>query len=328
MKLVTALTTSLVVASRLLALDITQFSLDFDLSLGQKDSYMAPYYTYFSKTIQQRNLTYLQPFSGSDLLRFCKKMYNQNKPSRFDTEAESLLTANPRIPRTFHQIWIGNKPFPEKYKKWQQTWQSVPGWTYRLWTNEDVEKLNLFNKDLFYKEKNFGARADILRMEILYRFGGVYIDTDFELLKPEFFTYLTHTYDFFAGLTPIDSLYHWGNFVIANGIIGSIPGHPILEDYIKNLGTIDKNAGIIAKGPGFLSKVILMHAGKQHRDIIFPPTFFYPVGNMQMHVKPYISIKHFETKLKVLKRDCCHPESAAIHWWEGSWELPDAQVRK
>ncbi len=302
------------------ALDLERFSVDFEISMGENDSYMAKYYEYFFKNVNKKgNFGYLKPYKVADLIELCKKNYNKNKPGN------RLPSDQKRIPRIFHQIWIGDKPFPEKYRKWQKTWQSIPGWKYKLWTNEDVESLDLYNKDLFYKEKNFGARADILRVEILYRFGGVYIDTDFELLQPEFFNFLNSAYDFFTGLTPIDSFYHWNELMIANGIIGSVAGHPILNAYIKHLRLIDPAAGTIVKGPGLFTKMVLMHAGEN--DIIFPPTFFYPVGNMQMQAKAYRDITNHSKKTKMLKKDCCRPESAAVHWWEGSWESPDAQAK-
>ena len=162
----------------------------------------------------------------------------------------------------FHQIWIGPKPFPKKNKQWQKTWQSVPGWKYKLWTNADLKEFRLTNKKLFYKEKNVGARADIFRIQTSDCFGGVYIDTDFELLDPDFFNFLNYAYDFYAGLTPVDSFNKWGLFLVANGIMGAIPGHPILKAYIDNLTKIDVEEKIVVRGPGLLSKMILMHANK------------------------------------------------------------------
>ena len=65
------------------------------------------------------------------------------------------LSANntTRIPRVFHQIWVGPRPLPEKYKRWQKTWQSIPGWTYKLWTDVDVVQFPLINQKAYYERE-------------------------------------------------------------------------------------------------------------------------------------------------------------------------------
>lgn len=89
----------------------------------------------------------------------------------------------PKIPRLIHQIWIGDREPP---CVWLDTWrveyvQGVgreEGWDYKLWGNEDVEKLDMVNRDLYDIEPMFQAKADLLRLELLYKYGGVYIDAD------------------------------------------------------------------------------------------------------------------------------------------------------
>lgn len=321
-----ALFVAIATVSNLYAINADVFSIDFDQSMGKNDAYMHKYYDLFLKDLNSPvQCQYLEPYSRVYLLDFCKKLYEQNKPSAIISRSGGI-SQTARIPQVFHQIWIGTKPLPQKYKMWQKKWLSVPGWRYKLWTDKDVEKLNLFNKDIYFKEKNLGARADILRIEILYRFGGVYIDTDFELLDPEFFNFANKTYDFYCGLTPIDSWQHWNFFGLNNAIIGSIPGHPILKTHIENRKFICPQTETVQKGPGYFTKIVLMKAGKEYRDIIFPPTFFYPVGNMQMHAEPYIHLVNPLEKIDALKKLTYRPEAVAIHWWDGSWTLPDAWV--
>ena len=302
--------------------NLHNYLVDFDKSMGKDDPYMDKHYKILLEEIQKETNCFkcLSPYTGQDLLNFTKTVYEEKKMLIFSPPKTQ------KIPRIFHQIWIGKNPFPQKYKSWQQAWQKVPGWIYKLWTDEDIESLNLHNKDLYYREKNLGARADMLRMEILYQFGGVYIDTDYELLQPELFTILNSAYDFYCGMAPVDSL-KWGYFYLNNAIIGSVPGHPILNAYIKNLRYVDASAEIVSKGPGLFTRMILEHANKTHCDMLFPPTFFYPVGNVQMQDDYYMQIADPWQKMKALKRNCCKPETLAIHWWDGSWTLPQSWVR-
>ena len=120
------------------------------------------------------------------------------------------------IPRVFHQIWLGEGPFP--YAVERETWHRFhPGWEHRLWTERDLpgdlaltEAANLLRQP--------AERADILRLELLHRHGGVYLDADFECLKPV--DPLLDGVSCFLGL--LDS----GR--VSNAVIGAVPGHPLL----------------------------------------------------------------------------------------------------
>lgn len=54
----------------------------------------------------------------------------------------------------------------------------------RLWTSETVAKLKLYNQEAFDHASNYGEQSDILRYELLYLYGGVYVDTDMQAVRP------------------------------------------------------------------------------------------------------------------------------------------------
>lgn len=92
------------------------------------------------------------------------------------------------IPKTFHRIWVGG-PMPDEFVEYGKTWEKFhPDWEHVLWTEQNMPLLQ--NQELYDAAEdivpnNVGQfRSDIARYEILHRFGGVYIDTDFECLKP------------------------------------------------------------------------------------------------------------------------------------------------
>ena len=44
-----------------------------------------------------------------------------------------------KIPRIFHQIWLGRQPMPIEFLEWQKTWTSLnPSWTLKLWTEDNL----------------------------------------------------------------------------------------------------------------------------------------------------------------------------------------------
>lgn len=93
------------------------------------------------------------------------------------------------IPKIIHQMWVG-PPMPERLRMLTQRWQDMhPRWEYRLWGDDDLRWLR--NRDVYEQAGRFvpshqiaSMQSDIARYEILLRYGGVYLDTDFEPLRP------------------------------------------------------------------------------------------------------------------------------------------------
>ncbi len=210
----------------------------------------------------------------------------------------------PRIPKIIHQIWIGS-PLPEKYLPLIDSWKKHhPDWTYILWDDAMIEALNLENKEQYALSNNWGQKADIARYEILYRFGGMYVDIDFECLKP--FDQFHHCYDYYTGVG------YSGRFAVFNGLIGSVPGHPILRACIDTLdittyyeGTSDHNI-LFTTGPFHQARCFVAHALEGGRVVAFPVNYFYPWPfSKKDDARPV--------------EEWYHPETYAIHYWHASW---------
>ena len=75
------------------------------------------------------------------------------------------------VPKIFHRIWLGN-PMPEQFERWGETWlRHHPGWTMKLWTEKNLPPSRY--PDLIEKCRYYSARANLYRLEILLREGGV-----------------------------------------------------------------------------------------------------------------------------------------------------------
>jgi mannosyltransferase OCH1-like enzyme len=176
-----------------------------------------------------------------------------------------------RIPRIFHQIWVGPDPFPQEFAEYQQTWRlHHPGWELRFWTETNLPG-DLQRKEAYELLRRPAERADVLRLELLYRQGGVYVDVDFECLRS--IEPLIEGTDFFIG-------YRKPNRV-NNAIVGSVCEHPVLKQAIRDIrprttyGPVDK-AGT---GPLFWRKLL-----RQHPEVtIFDPEVFYPRTSEDRH---------------------------------------------
>src|SRR5439155_22420530 len=96
---------------------------------------------------------------------------------------DGLLQAarlGPLIPRILHQIWVGPDPLPEEFARYRETWlQRHPEWEHHLWTENNLPP-DLRRPEAYERLRAPAERSDILRYEVLWRWGGVYGDADFE----------------------------------------------------------------------------------------------------------------------------------------------------
>ena len=89
------------------------------------------------------------------------------------------------IPKIIHYCWFGGNPLPELALKCINSWkQSMPDYEIKEWneTNFDVNIIS-YTKEA-YLAKKYAFVSDYARYWILYTYGGVYLDTDVEMVKP------------------------------------------------------------------------------------------------------------------------------------------------
>lgn len=89
-----------------------------------------------------------------------------------------------RIPKKIHYCWFGGKGLPDKLKNYLKTWKRFcPDYNIVRWdeSNYDITK----NQYMYeaYCEGKYGFVPDYARLDIIYNYGGIYLDTDIELCK-------------------------------------------------------------------------------------------------------------------------------------------------
>ncbi|MEX0849087.1 MAG: glycosyltransferase [Candidatus Dependentiae bacterium] len=247
-------------------------------------------------------------------------------------------TDHARIPFILHHIWLGSE-LPQTCAQLRKSWiDRNPYWLFILWTDNelnfalgkvvntfedlheclqqkkeqfivfDIRDIILTNQEAYDVTRNYGEKSDILRYEVLYEFGGLYVDTDFECLKP--FDIFHHYCDFYTGIS------YSANFSFLNGLIGSAPKSDILKYCIEDLKSNDGKEAfleiIYRTGPRHLTRSFFKALGKGYTGVAvgFPSTTFYPWPNWLRHEKNIDKIKSWT-----------RPESFAIHYWHTTWWL-------
>ncbi|MFI7310940.1 glycosyltransferase family 32 protein [Streptomyces hygroscopicus] len=133
-----------------------------------------------------------------------------------------------------HQIWH-DKDVPPRCQAWVESWRRHhPGWEYRLWTQVECRALLAEHYRWFlpiYDRYPEGVmRAEAGRYFILDRFGGVYVDLDFECLRPV--DALLAGQELVVGLEPQEHVQllsaHRSGLprLVGTGFLAARPGHP------------------------------------------------------------------------------------------------------
>jgi mannosyltransferase OCH1-like enzyme len=198
------------------------------------------------------------------------------------------------IPMQFHQIWINQAQpeLPEPYRTYRETWRRLnPDWSLRLWTDTGID-FALRRPELLQRCGSYAQMADVLRLEIVYKYGGVYIDTDFECFRP------------------IDRLFAGAEAVfcsedgrsIANSLFAAVPGSPLIARLIDGLpADIGGPYPNLETGPAFFTRQLLEEGFDGNVRLLPRRTLF-----------PYAAGERRATATS-------HPAAFGAHHWAHSW---------
>jgi len=249
-----------------------------------------------------------------------KEIYNKNKELQFLKQQEG------KIPKVVHFIWLGPNPFPRESIENVRSWvDHHPTWTFKFWTDRRRPlphphmELNLvssfeFTKlsDCFQESDNYGEKSDVLRYEILYQEGGLYVDHDVKCFKT--FAPFHNNFDLYCGIEPPHQPVLSSSISICNNIIGVRPSHPVMKaaiDHVKSKWEEialaypgdDKESIIyrVAQRTFIAFENAVKEAGDQgsNKDIIFPAAYFNRIDDdFALFAHHYYASTWFEDETK------------------------------
>lgn len=89
------------------------------------------------------------------------------------------------IPKIIHYCWFGDNPLSETAIKCIESWRKYCSeYEIKEWNENNYNVNTILYTSQAYKAKKYAFVSDYARFDILYRYGGVYFDTDVEVLKP------------------------------------------------------------------------------------------------------------------------------------------------
>lgn len=184
------------------------------------------------------------------------------------------------IPKKIHYCWFGSRKLPEHFQKNIDTWQKYcPDYEIIEWneSNYDVSKNKYMQQA--YEHKKWGFVPDYARLDIVNTHGGIYLDTDVQMLKS--FDVLLQ-YDFFCGFE------NTGSVNLGQGF-GAIKKHPIIEDmlreyekleFVKPDGSLNTTASPVYQTAALARWGLKKNGTLQQTDnfLVLPSEYFAPVN--------------------------------------------------
>ncbi len=214
------------------------------------------------------------------------------------------------IPKKIHYCWFGRNPKPKLAEKCIKSWKKYcPDYEIIEWNEDNYD----YRKSAFmseaYDAKKWGFVPDYARLDIIYNYGGIYLDTDVELIKP------------------LDSLLDYKGYIgfetkrhLALGLgFGAEPENEIIKSLLKSYeerhfinsdGTFDMTPSPRCDSAVLENMGVVLNGRLQEKDgfIFLPSEYLNPVA---------YDIGDFVVGRNTL----------SIHWYAASW-YPEEERRQ
>lgn len=200
------------------------------------------------------------------------------------------------IPKVIHYCWFGGKKLPSDVENCIRSWRKYcPQYKIIRWDESNYNvKANKFLKSAYEAEK-WAFVSDYARLDIIYNNGGIYLDTDVELIKP-----LDELLDSEAFFATTQSEPHQINTGLGFGAEEkNSMVKKMLAEY-DNLEFSEKNIGEFVC-PSLNTKPFIVFGYNYTDNVqeingvkIYPASYFDPIGKDGVNIKPNtISIHHY-----------------------------------
>ncbi len=210
------------------------------------------------------------------------------------------------IPKTIHYCWFGGNELPELAKKCIKSWKKYcRGYKIIEWneSNFDISSAPLYVRQA-YEAKKWAFVTDYVRLYAMTKFGGIYMDTDVEVIS-SLDPYLKH--QAFSGFE--------SDINIPTGIMACEKDFPMFVKFLKYYdtavfinedGTLNTKTNVEIITEECISKGLIQNNTFQIIDgfALYPNEYFCPINMTSGHYNRT-------------------GNTATIHWFNGSWLLDD-----
>jgi hypothetical protein len=220
------------------------------------------------------------------------------------------------IPKVIHSVWVGPRPMPAQHQRWMAQWREQhPDFAFMHWTEDNIDRTSEWVRVALHRGE-WACASDAIRLQVLHAVGGIYLDTDVEVVRP-----LHPLLDegCVIGWTSTPHIPH----DINNAVIAARPGHPLIARALARTLAIDP-WHVLEPGPVHAVRDALFEYGALRRNLrgnlhgasarppeslrvddvlVVPSRVFYPYDWTEAY-----------------NPSCVTPDTLCVHHWSLSWD--------
>lgn len=209
------------------------------------------------------------------------------------------------IPKIIHYCWFGRGEIPERDKRCIESWKKYcPDYEIIQWNEDNYDiSQNPYTQEA-YNAKRWGFVPDYIRMDLLYRFGGIYMDTDVELLRG-----LNELLDY-SGFMGLEA----GTNTLALGLgFGAEKGSPLLKELCDLYRT--RHFTDADGNPDLTPSPIIVTNYLNSKGYTFPTGEISHIDMFTVFPEEYFCPQNYLTgKIKITEN------TFSIHHYHASWQ--------
>ncbi len=210
------------------------------------------------------------------------------------------------IPKILHYCWFGGKPKPPLAEKCIRSWKKFcPDFEIREWneSNFDLEQVPAYVRQA-YEAGRWAFVSDYVRLRALTEVGGVYLDTDVEIVRP-LDPFLKH--EAFAGFEHLER--------VQTGVLACRKGFPLFQEFLAYYDT-----AVFRRPDGSMdttTNVEILTGICRKKGLVFNDTFQVVDGLAVYPREVFCPVDYDTMKLKKTRK------TVTIHWFSGSWQTQE-----
>ncbi len=223
------------------------------------------------------------------------------------------------IPKIIHYCWFGNNPLPDDAVKCIDSWKRFcPDYEIKLWNEDSFDFSSCKYAKQAYENGKYAFVTDYVRLVVLYEYGGIYLDTDVELIKP-LDPLLSKAG--FAGFERGEPGPYGRKFMIASGLgIGCEAKneliHSMLNDY-DGISFADENGQLdLTSCPERNTKALVKHG-------LVPDGRYQEINGFCFYPTAYFAPYDYVTQKTRITDD-----TYSIHHYAATWKSPKSVWQK
>ncbi|MBX9961694.1 MAG: hypothetical protein K2Y35_01475 [Burkholderiales bacterium] len=205
------------------------------------------------------------------------------------------------IPRKIHYCWFGGGQKGELADRCMASWRRIlPGFEVVEWNERNSDLSSRYAQEAM-RQKRYSKVANLVRLAALNEHGGVYFDTDVEVVRP-IDALMRH--DCFAGFQLVNKSDEWVN----NAILGGIRGHQFFADCIEYTHRHFESTGELPLSPFVTTAVLKAYGLEQYGRQTVNGVHLYE----REAFYPYSWEERYRPEVVTMNTYC-------VHHWEKSW---------